>query len=771
MAAQDSVNEQLSKLEEARRLAQADVSLYKPIIEGILPVALQKEVVVRRWSWSFILDGLSAGLSGQDITTVAVLILPKIVSLLDFERDVIVLKTVIEVSANIYPILFAYVCNNGREMKTWNNLYALKEYIVPMSEDSYRETSKKNSIAVRIAAIKFIQTIVIVQLCQTRDPRLIESEEISLSLAPSDHPLIEAPKLEAEAKGLLDRMLNIFILPELPQPQLLSAILNCCIPIMKRRPNTVSTILNSVLTFQPSLERSGANGLLRKKLELKFIDKSLRIFLGHTKKNDLAISYKERIDRYVQPLSKRLEDSKKRGLSESNQPYKRQRITTTVVQNGESTSASTPVPTPSPETTFFDSSTDVPANGDYSNASLFTLINPSNPITSFDVSTIPQDILVNIAMAGIEAANPQRLTTALEIVMKRYNNLQNRSSLENDTNSRNTSNDNNNNNNNFRENTMSRNTNSNPIIEDDDDDYDPDALSLGNSSNTPMRPETAILDSESEEEDDDDDDEEKYLVSSTFSLPPPQPLSKQTKKTHLQKIIERFIKLAEKDPKEIASLNFFNGDANSSLTQENSNLKALFGVAITDWTKDSWLVIFTRLITRGIEAGEVNTKDLSENANDLSSIARSALFKYFLGNVRDRMDMIVSWLNEEWFNEYVARNDGKIPLDKHKSVYYYWAYRVLDNLINFLEKSDWKVFIRLLSDLPELDEALIERLKSLCIDPERREIGFKALKFLILYRPPVKSICLDVVEDLYKNNTDLEEACLSILKKYRTEKY
>ena len=37
-----------------------------------------------------------------------------------------------------------------------------------------------------------------------------EQNDISLALVPRDHPLIPLPKLEPEASGLLDRLLDIF---------------------------------------------------------------------------------------------------------------------------------------------------------------------------------------------------------------------------------------------------------------------------------------------------------------------------------------------------------------------------------------------------------------------------------------------------------------------------------------------------------------------------------------------------------------------------------
>jgi len=85
-------------------------------------------------------------------------------------------------------------------------------------------------MGVRICAIKFVQKIVQVQtpgviadprvreVNRTESPRLSintktqrpEQNEISLAIVPRDHPMIPPSKLEPEASGLLDRLLNIF---------------------------------------------------------------------------------------------------------------------------------------------------------------------------------------------------------------------------------------------------------------------------------------------------------------------------------------------------------------------------------------------------------------------------------------------------------------------------------------------------------------------------------------------------------------------------------
>ena len=83
---------------------------------------------------------------------------------------------------------------------------------------------------VRICCIKFVQKIIQVQTPGViADPRVRktqlnirwrvstnshiqrpEQNEISLAIVPRDHPMIPPSKLEPEASGLLDRLLNVF---------------------------------------------------------------------------------------------------------------------------------------------------------------------------------------------------------------------------------------------------------------------------------------------------------------------------------------------------------------------------------------------------------------------------------------------------------------------------------------------------------------------------------------------------------------------------------
>lgn len=53
-----------------------------------------------------------------------------------------------------------------------------------------------------------------------------------------------------------------------------------------------------------------------------------------------------------------------------------------------------------------------------------------------------------------------------------------------------------------------------------------------------------------------------------------------------------------------------------------------------------------------------------KNNQQLSDLIRLAILEYFLENVHGRIDMVIEWLNEEWYSERVFQlneylNEGK----------------------------------------------------------------------------------------------------------------
>jgi symplekin len=87
------------------------------------------------------------------------------------------------------------------------------------------------------------------------------------------------------------------------------------------------------------------------------------------------------------------------------------------------------------------------------------------------------------------------------------------------------------------------------------------------------------------------------------------------------------------------------------------------------------------------------------------------------------------------------------------SNYRKWLHKLLDELAAFIgsEPSEIKVLVRLLSEIPAIDVSVVEKVKRLALDPERVPLVIPSLRFLVMFRPPVREIALDAVEDMWRN--------------------
>lgn len=180
---------------------------------------------------------------------------------------------------------------------------------------------------------------------------------------------------------------------------------------------------------------------------------------------------------------------------------------------------------------------------------------------------------------------------------------------------------------------------------------------------------------------------------------------------------------------------------------------ALRRSVLEKWTANAWIFVASRAVSRGVPADSV-----------VATAIRDHLYNYVITDFRARLEVMVWWLSEEWYAEYVLAENA--PEDSAKSIYYQQVGRIVDQVLPRLEMSDSRTLIRFFSELPDLNRDIIFKLRGICQDPERSGLGFRTLKFLILFKPPTKEACLDLVAELYKEGADGAEA---ILKKHRPE--
>jgi symplekin len=83
-------------------------------------------------------------------------------------------------------------------------------------------------------------------------------------------------------------------------------------------------------------------------------------------------------------------------------------------------------------------------------------------------------------------------------------------------------------------------------------------------------------------------------------------------------------------------------------------------------------------------------------------------------------------------------------------VYYEeWVLKVLDGMVPYLDGQDRGLVIKFLGEIPGLNMDVLDRVKGLCRDPATVNMALQSLLFLVAYRPPVRELVLNAVEDVW----------------------
>lgn len=701
----------VEQLNQARELAFANRDVFPQVVKQILNLVHNPLPVVQAWCAQFLKDAFTLAdshASGAVKVDLAIDALPALKTLAAV-RDLHVFKNVVDVLVLVFKLTFRYVVENDGSHNVWAGVSELKNILVAKYDTQFpfelsydREHDSFRNIDAKMEVLKFVMTVIDYQL------RSLQSKYSPLARISAGHTLIKPQLMENEAGALLDVVLKTLLADILVTP-LVTATLNHLAVLVRRKRQFVDRIVPVLEQFDLTAKlQSNYESLETHKLARKYCDRTLRILLNYMVRCQLVPpKYQAAINKKLALLTLRGDDIRKRNIV-----------------------------LPGPEDAHirkrkhegFVNPLKKLATVDYKN--LYCLTDINNELNNFDFSTLPQNILVTMALTALSKADVRKLTKGLEIVSDRYMDA------------------------------VKGSTTVQSVKKEDDD------------------------------EDDDDKEGETFNPETTYTLPPPKLLSFQEKKDHVNLIVKNFFELAAKGG---ATDDDFRTQPDGSVSKE------LTRVAIKTWKQDSWLLLLTRLATRGMHTVDLAKGESADRANNeqLSDIIRKALFDYFLANIHERIDHVIEWLNEEWYNEKVM-NEQKIREEVSDKVnakyeqdpqsvasiedeiwkevelrdvptptYTKWAQQVLDAMIPFLEPTDRKIFLRLLSDLPSLNKQMILGIKSLCADPARSKLGFLSLQFLIMYRPPVKPHCLEVLTELGEGDQeDLKAEAQKLLAKY-----
>ncbi|KAI0815845.1 mRNA cleavage and polyadenylation specificity factor complex subunit [Xylaria sp. FL0064] len=710
-APQLSVADQIRQLEGARKLVLKDVSYYPQVIQATLPIiGPSSQVEFRRWGSEFLAEAFATPavpLSNKETLSLAVLdTLRSLVE--DPNQDVLVLRGVIQAAASIYPLAMRWIINNSYDATSWEKMTAIKTRI--------RDIWDTAPITVRICCIKFVQRVVLAQTSSVNpEPRRGDPLDISRNMVPPNHDILDGDQLEAEASGLLDRMLSI-LEDDTSDPLLVDATLNTLSILIRQRPKTSSRIISTLFNFNPLRLATTAPLTPKTKVLVKSMEKTTRMLLTHLYRRDVHNPLAGRMQQYVERLARSRaeifdENVRKRAIVDqaSAVEAKRQRTATLSSQ-------------PQIEITPL-------KPGENTLADVFTFTN-NDGVRKFNVSdTIPAPLAAKISVRTVAQLDADILQRAIDGVRTRLAAF-------------------------HAAHQQPINPETAPLdVEEDDDDYEPDYYAAEDTEQLMNK----LDSSPSDERRDLQAPVLSALTLPAFKLPPPPILDPEQAARVGQGAIARVFGTMKtlEDP---------------TTKKSKAGLNRL---AASSYDRDSWITVITRLATRataGLDEISVKEEDsaVSLPTVNMSDSIREMLYAYVLEDFRKRIDVAVTWLSEEWYKERVQQRFASSTSQLHgvPANYEKWTLRLIDAFLPYLHSQD-KVLTRFLSELPELTVSMLAKVNTLCRDPSLVNLALTSLIYLVMFRPPVRNIALDTIQDIWTAYEDARPTAAKYLQRWR----
>lgn len=338
--------------------------------------------------------------------------------------------------------------------------------------------------------------------------------------------------------------------------------------------------------------------------------------------------------------------------------------------------------------------------GPHTLADIFSLTTAAG-LKTFDLSQLPTPLIAKMAVTTLARTDPQLLTKSVDAVRERLNTLASAATQE-----------------------INPNTAPLGVDEDEDDDYEPDLFQAEDNeqilnkldSNPVSQADVARV--------------EDALGLRSFTLPQPPTLTPEIALSAGNGIVTKVMELMK-----------------SSDDQPSKNKTGFTRLAASSGVRDSWVTILLRLATRSsicLEEVEVKGEDEPKQPSSLGGNIREVLYNYIMEDFRKHIDVAVSWLCEEWYNDKMqAKMGADYPLHYEKC-----ALKLIDGFIPYVHPQD-KILTRFLGEVPELNRTILSRVHSMCRDPSVVQLALTSLYYLVVMRPPVKDIALDTVQDIW----------------------
>ncbi|KAG6910030.1 hypothetical protein DXG01_013754 [Tephrocybe rancida] len=705
----------LATLREQFEVAPAPIPI---LLSTLLSLVVNAgESLLKKWVIDLLHFAICrSSLSIDQRTQMASQALDTLVQLVDDPNPATV-KVVVQTFTTVYPLLFRLFCINRNAHAAWNTLTTVKTRII---EFVWAPTS---SVGIKLAAMKFVQKVILVQTRGVSDPRLQNKNDPNLAFCPIDHPFIPVAQLESEGKKLLEAVFNTFYSSQ--NADLLSALLNSWATLTKMRPTVTPLIVTALKQWTPAaLVTLPASSV-------KSVEKALRILLIHISRLPINAAYVGQLNEALAQQGVRMDkaaadekrrkaaiaaggDSRKRPLSVPTEPGDAKRPK---LENEASTS--TPTPAANSANLGFLASFDftslpaalitelIVANLEaFSEPTLVSLVqayrdkHTGTPVPPPTIPTGPRAAQLRAEAGAARPQTPQELPSNAPTPGPATSTPPPPSTV------------------------VVKDEPVDPLqmdIDQDEIEYEPDRLNEELSGDIAIEPSATDIHAIA-----------ANLQLVDFKLPPPRDLTEDERTQQLGNAVKRIWDGAEE-------LNV-NGE---SLPVESTQAGGHSPTEI-------WMLLIVRMITRVTEPPpEDDTMDDSAPEHDFytrQDQLRQTLCNYIMSDFPSRIRLATAWMNEEWYNDQLRLAEDP----NWRPNYDTWLNQIVATYQTLLDAKD-RTFSRFLLDLPSVPEDVLGLLRDLCIEytsPDRMQVGFATLRGLVINRPSMRSDALTVLLEL-----------------------
>ncbi|KAI9495403.1 Symplekin tight junction protein C terminal-domain-containing protein [Zychaea mexicana] len=712
-------------------------------------------------------------------------------------------KDALRAFATVLPHVFKTVCQNEAETRMWQSASSLSDTI---------ETNlvQHANTGLCINALKCIQVLVLLY-SKPNDPN--KKEDFSLTSVRQNHRLLDIAQLEEKGQSLLQVFLDM--LKSDQTSVIFSAVVNCLVPIVKKRPQFRRHIIEALV----NLAKAPPSNLSA--VQKRSVEKIVKIALTTLIRTEQLSSYRnefiagfaaaggnpaifqsrqsrerERRENEESRRSKRSGGSAGAGAVEQGSE-KRTKLshhgTPPQQQQKLQQRVHTPTPPPPPTTT-----TTVPPPPPSQNG--------PNPLANFNATTLPLPIVIEICLAVLQSVPEQTIRERIDMLpptglMPNSNNQQQ---------------------------PLLPTQQQQPMIP---VAPPPAAAAVGTPSQPPILQPPSPSSSKKHDRDQKIIEQQREAKrprrdhnAVTAAADTKMPSSSSANKSHvpLASVQERASQSLKMQPYELAAPSTPNRDQQLQLLK--MSVQRIFDAEYALQTatkvpantatnpaqsdpssntagtppsvraamnhhpaKTTWLLLVAKLLTRGTaytmpdqqqqrliqqattEANGSDTKEMNmkmallneEDSN--SDHLKEMLVDFIVADLPSRHELAIEWLHEEFHCDTIRKRQLTPNDDGYEPTYFKWLQLLLQKGIPTLQEAKDKTLSKLMLDAPALNAESIDLIRrNMRENPARFVSCVSTLRDLVAHRPPVRQVCLNVLLD-YCINRDVKMRSTSIV--------